>query len=151
MGGGFLRNQQTYRLLSEAEYEYAARAETETKYPWGGDIKLNGKAMANCDGRGSQWDGKQTASVGSFPANAFGFYDMVGNISEWTLDCWNRNYAGAPADGWLWPTGFCSQRVARGGSWLNNPVLLRSANRDTYRTDYRYLTLGFRVARTLSP
>ena len=78
-----------YRLLSEAEYEYAARAGTQSKYPWGDGIKRDGKAMANCNGCGSQWDGKQTAPVGSFGANAFGLYDMVGNVYEWTKDCWN--------------------------------------------------------------
>ena len=88
-------HRQDYRLLSEAEYEYAARAGTETEYPWGDEIKLDGKAMANCNGCGSQWDGKQTAPVGSFAANAFGLYDMVGNVWEWTEDCWNPNYAGS--------------------------------------------------------
>ncbi len=81
-----------YRLLSEAEYEYAARAGSQTAYPWGDDIKLSGKAMANCDGCGSPWDDKQTAPVGSFAANQFGLYDMVGNVWEWTEDCWNDNY-----------------------------------------------------------
>ena len=79
----------TYRLLSEAEYEYAARAGTETKYPWGDDIKLDGKAMANCR-RLRQPVGRQADSaVGSFAANRFGLYDMVGNVWEWTQDCWN--------------------------------------------------------------
>ena len=99
-----------YRLLSEAEYEYAARAGTQTAYPWGDDIKLNGKAMANCDGCGN----KQTAPVGSFAANPFGLYDMVGNVWEWTEDCWNGSYQGAPADGSAWTSGDCSRRVVRG-------------------------------------
>jgi formylglycine-generating enzyme required for sulfatase activity len=85
-----------YRLLSEPEYEYAARAGSGTKYPWGDDIKLNGKPMANCDGCGSQWDGRQTAPVGSFPANAFGLYDMVGNVGSWTEDCWKGIEARRP-------------------------------------------------------
>jgi formylglycine-generating enzyme required for sulfatase activity len=82
-----------YRLLTEAEYEYAARAGTTTAYPWGSAI---GKNNANCDGCGSQWDGKQTAPVGSFAANGFGLYDMVGNVSAWTEDCYHDSYSGAP-------------------------------------------------------
>jgi formylglycine-generating enzyme required for sulfatase activity len=85
-----------YRPLSEAEYEYATRAGMQTPYPWGNDI---GKKNANCDGCGSEWDGKQTAPVGSFPANGFGLHDMVGNVWAWTEDCWNGSYNGAPADG----------------------------------------------------
>ena len=140
-----------YRLLSEAEYEYAARAGTQTTYPWGDEIKLNGQAMANCNGCGSQWDSKQTAPVGSFPANAFGLYDMVGNVWEWTEDCWNTTTGGAPADGSPWTSGDCGLRVVRGGSWYNDPGDLRSADRDGIPTDYGLDILGFRVARTLGP
>ena len=140
-----------YRLLSEAEYEYAARAGTETAYPWGDDIKLAGKAMANCDGCGSQWDNKQTAPVGSFAANRFGLYDMVGNVWEWTEDCGNDNYQGAPTDGSAWTSGECSRRVVRGGSWDYDPGVLRSADRGRYVTVLRLNLLGFRVARTLTP
>ena len=141
----------TYRLLSEAEYEYAARAGTETKYPWGDEIKLNGKTMANCYGCGSQWDGKQTAPVGSFPANAFGLYDMVGNVWEWTEDCWNANYQGAPADGSAWTSGDCDTRVVRGGSWRSPPAELSPWTRARSNFEYRDSSLGFRVARTLAP
>jgi formylglycine-generating enzyme required for sulfatase activity len=154
-----------YRLLSEAEYEYAARAGTQTAYPWGDDIKLNGKAMANCKGCGSQWDAKQTAPVGSFPPNAFGLYDMVGNVWEWTEDCFNGSYKGAPADGSAWTNeGACNalrlelpgltgrqDRVVRGGSWSLDPGYLRSANRGWFSHDPRGRTVGFRVARTLNP
>ena len=140
-----------YRLFSEAEYEYAARGKSETKYPWGDDIKLNGKPMANCASCGSQWDGKQTAPVGSFPANAFGLYDMVGNVWEWMEDCWNETYRGAPADGSPWTSGDCSRRVVRGGSWRLLPENLRSANRFWVSSDGRLIVLGFRVARTLTP
>ena len=80
----------TYRLLSEAEYEYATRAGTQTAYPWGNGIKLTDAAMANCNGCGDQWGGYQTAPVGSFAPNRFGLYDMVGNVWEWTEDCWQR-------------------------------------------------------------
>jgi formylglycine-generating enzyme required for sulfatase activity len=141
-----------YRLLSEAEYEYAARAGSKTKYPWGDDIKLNGRAMANCDGCGSQWDNKQTAPVGSFPANAFGLHDMVGNVWAWTEDCWNDTYQGAPTDGSPWTSGDCDNRVVRGGSCFLDTDVLRSA----YRVGGLILAisgdhfLGFRVARTLT-
>jgi formylglycine-generating enzyme required for sulfatase activity len=140
-----------YRLLSEAEYEHAARAGAETAYPWGDAIQLNGKPMANCQGCGSQWDGKETAPVGSFAANVFGLYDMIGNVWEWTEDCWNESYQGAPADGSPWTSGDGSRRVVRGGSWINNPDYLRSADRYWYRTVDRRSNVGFRVARTLNP
>jgi formylglycine-generating enzyme required for sulfatase activity len=140
-----------YRLLSEAEYEYATRAGSQTIYPWGDDIKLNGEAMANCDGCGSQWGGEQTAPVGSFPANAFGLYDMVGNLRAWTEDCWNVNYQGAPADGSPWTTGDCSRRVVRGGSWAIDPDQLRSAVRYGIEDAELYFPIGIRAARTLTP
>ncbi len=137
----------TYRQLSEAEYEYAARAGTTTAYPWGDDI---GRNNANCDGCGSQWDNKQTAPVGSFAANRFGLYDMVGNVWEWTEDCVHNNYNGAPIDGSAWiEGGDCSHRIVRGGSWGYSPDLLRSAYRNRVTTADRNLSLGFRLARTL--
>ncbi len=147
-----------YRLLTEAEYEYAARAGTQTAYPWGDDI---GKGNANCDGCGSQWDSKQqTAPVGSFAANKFGLYDMVGNVWEWVQDCYHSNYEvespqgkiDPPTEGSEW-TAACPDdrhRVVRGGSWSTNPETLRSANRDGATSDDRNHGLGFRVARTFA-
>jgi formylglycine-generating enzyme required for sulfatase activity len=141
----------TYRLLSEAEYEYATRAGTTTAYAWGDDIKLNGQAMANCNGCGSKWDNSQTAPVGSFPPNKFELYDMVGNVAEWTQDCLHKNYDGAPADGSAWIAGGdCTNRVLRGGSWGNTPEFLRSAHRSGSTTVTRLSVIGFRVGRTLS-
>jgi formylglycine-generating enzyme required for sulfatase activity len=145
-----------YRLLSEAEYEYAARAGTMTKYPWGDDV---GKDNADCDGCGSQWDGKGTAPVGSFAANAFGLYDMVGNVWEFTEDCDHPSYeidtpqgkGDAPTDGSAWIGGDCTRRVVRGGSWYERADTLRSANRHGGTTEVRNDSLGFRVARTLGP
>ena len=104
-----------YRLLSEAEWEYAARAGTRTRYHWGHSI---GRNQANCDGCGSRWDDEKTAPVGSFPANGFGLHDVHGNVWEWVEDCWHGSYAGAPTDGRAWATGGdCERRVLRGGSW----------------------------------
>lgn len=138
-----------YRLLSGAEYEYATRAGTQTAYPWGNAIGTNN---ANCHACGSQWDAKQTAPVGSFPANGFGLYDMVGNVREWTEDCYHDTYSGAPTDGSAWiEGGNCYARVVRGGSFLLAPAFLRSAARYWFTTDYRLRYLGFRVARTLAP
>jgi formylglycine-generating enzyme required for sulfatase activity len=145
-----------YRLLTEAEYEYAERATTTTKYPWGDDV---GKRNANCDGCGSQWDGKQTAPVGQFAANAFGLYDMVGNVWEFTEDCDHTSYEvdtpqgklDAPTDGSAWTSGECTRRVVRGGSWYDHGDALFSANRRGGTTEVRNDSLGFRVARTLGP
>jgi formylglycine-generating enzyme required for sulfatase activity len=139
-----------YRLLSEAEYEYAARAGTRTTFPWGDDVKPIVEAMANCDGCGSRWDLEQTAPVGSFAPNLFGLYDMVGNVWEWTDDCWHESYRGAPTDGSAWASDDCDTRVVRGGSWFNNSSGLRSSRRDGYAADIRSKFLGFRVGRLLS-
>ncbi len=141
----------TYRLLSEAEYEYAARAGTTTAYSWGDDIKLNGQVMANCKGCGSKWDETRTAPVGSFAANGFGLYDMLGNVWEWTEDCYHDGYNGAPTDGSAWVEGGCKFRMVRGGSWNSTPDGLRSAVRGADTTASRNVAKGFRVARTLAP
>ena len=136
----------TYRLLSEAEYEYATRTGTTTAYPWGNDI---GKNNANCNGCGSKWDRQQTAPVGSFKPNAFGLYDMVGNVFEWVEDC-AYNYNGAPTDGSAWiKDSNCKYRVVRGGSWYDTPVVLRSAARGGNAPVYRLNYVGFRLGRTL--
>ena len=142
----------TYRLLSEAEYEYVTRAGTQTAYPWGEDIQLNGRVMANCALCGGKWDDRQTAPVGSFAPNQFGLYDMVGNVWEWTEDCVHNNYDGAPTDGSAWIIGGdCSNRIVRGGSWDGSPGNLRSADRNWLASVFRNPNLGFRVARTLTP
>ena len=138
----------SYRLLSESEWEYAARAGTQTAYSWGDRI---GSGRANCAGCGSRWDDRQTAPVGSFAANAWGLHDMHGNVWEWVADCWNESYAGAPRDGSAWLSGDCSVRVLRGGSWYDLPSLLRAASRLWVSTGGRSNYVGFRVARTLTP
>jgi len=137
-----------YRMLTEAEWEYAARAGSTTVYYWGDEI---GKGNANCDGCGSKWDNQQTSPVGSFAANAFGLYDMAGNVWQWVQDCYHESYIGAPADGSAWISVDCSRRVIRGGSWISLPQLLRSAGRFRNSADSRGNLLGFRVARTLAP
>ena len=143
------RTGKPYRLLTEAEYEYATRAGAQTAYPWGDNI---GKNNANCIGCGSKWDGKQTAPVGSFKPNAFGLYDMVGNVFEWVEDCVHNNYDGAPTDGSAWiEGGNCENRVDRGGAWFVTPVTLRSAFRYGGAADGLMVGLGFRVGRTLLP
>ena len=137
-----------YRLLSEAEWEYVARAGTRAAYWWGDSIGHN---RANCDGCGSRWDDRQTAPVGSFSANPFGLYDVHGNVWERVEDCWQGGYFGAPSDGSAWKSGHCGRRVARGGSWYDGPSDLRSANRDWSTTSDWHDYVGFRVARTLTP
>ena len=145
----------SYRLLSEAggrhdlaareaEWEYAAQAGSGREQE-----AQRGAIQANCYGCGSRWGGKQTAPVGSFAANAFGLHDMLGNVWEWTSDCWTRSYAVAASDASARMTGDCSARVLRGGSWYVNPGLARSAFRDWFTTGYRGGGFGFRVARTL--
>ena len=139
------RTGKTYRLLSESEWEYVARAGTETAYSWGDSIGVN---RANCDGCGSAWDDKMTAPVGSFEANAWGVYDMHGNVWEWVEDCYNDSYKGAPTDGSAWESEDCSYRVMRGGCWYYGPWFLRSADRNGYSTGNRDDFIGFRVARS---
>jgi formylglycine-generating enzyme required for sulfatase activity len=140
------KTKKSYRLLTEAEWEYAARAGSTTAYAWGNAV---GARNANCNGCGSQWDSKQTAPVGSFPPNAFGLHDMAGNVWQWVEDCYHNTYEGAPPDGAVWASGDCGNRVLRGGSWYDNPKILRAAARYWYTKGLRFYSYGFRVARTL--
>jgi formylglycine-generating enzyme required for sulfatase activity/class 3 adenylate cyclase len=135
-----------YRLPSEAEWEYAARGGTQTKY-WWGDQFLSG--MANCKNCADIAAVEQPIKVGSFRPNPFGLYDMGGGVDQWVEDCWHKNYQGAPSDGSAWVEGDCASHVIRSGSWKNDARYARPANRDSYDTNVRYQTHGMRVA--LSP
>jgi formylglycine-generating enzyme required for sulfatase activity len=142
-----------YRLLSEAEWEYAARAGTTTPFWWGSSIT---PAQANYDGNyvyagGSKGEyRKGTVPAGSFDANPWGLYNVHGNAWQWMADCYHDSYNGAPADGSVWTAGNCSSaRVLRGGSWLNDPRYLRAARRVWLSDEYDIV--GFRLARALTP
>ncbi len=148
------RTGKEYRLPSESEWEYVARAGTTTPFHFGTTLSTR---QANYDGNFTYGSGrkgsyrKKTVPVGSFEPNRFGLYDVHGNVWEWVQDCWNRSYDYAPRDGRARERGNCSERVLRGGSWNDSPGNLRSANRERYSTGYRINLNGFRVARTLTP
>jgi formylglycine-generating enzyme required for sulfatase activity len=135
-----------FRLPSEAEWEYAARGGTQTKY-WWGDQFLFG--MANCKNCADIPAAEQPVKSSSFKQNPFGLYDMGGGVDQWVEDCWHKNYQGAPADGSAWVESECGSHVIRSGSWRNDARYVRPSNRDSYDTNVRYPTHGFRVA--LSP
>lgn len=133
-----------YRLPSEAEWEYAARAGSQSVYSFGDDKgQLGGYAWFNGN------SGDETHPVGQLKPNRFGLYDMHGNVWEWVQDCYNNSYRGAPGDGSAWTAGDCGRRVRRGGSWYGDPSGLRAANRLNYDAGDRDDYGGFRVARTL--
>ncbi len=137
-----------YRLPTEAEWEYACRAETITPFHFGETITTD---LANYNGNNTYASGpegeyrQQTTTVGSFPPNAFGLYDLHGNVWEWCEDNWHKNYEGAPTDGSAWLSGQSNRKVVRGGSWNNFPDFCRSAFRVGVTRDDRDNVFGFRV------
>ena len=135
-----------YRLPAEAEWEYAARAGSSTKYYWGDEI---GIAKAHCRGCGSPYDAHAPSPIGSFAANAWGLFDMLGGVAEWTEDCWHSSYKGAPANGIAWHGTPCAAHVLRGGSWMNPPSDLTVSSRNYYDASVRYIANGMRVALSL--
>jgi formylglycine-generating enzyme required for sulfatase activity/uncharacterized caspase-like protein len=142
-----------YRLMSEAEREYVARAGTSTPFWWGASIS---PGEANYDARTIYAGGKpgefrqKPVIVDSLAANAFGLYHIEGNVSEWVADCWHDDYKGAPSDGSAWVSGDCGRRVLRGGSWYDNPEKVRAASRSAFYPGFRSREIGFRVARDLA-
>jgi formylglycine-generating enzyme required for sulfatase activity len=150
------KTSKAYRLPTEAEWEYAARAGTTTDFSTGNCITTSqanydgNDDYHNCGAKTGVFIGK-TQSVGHYPANTWGLHDLHGNVWEWVEDCWHDNYTGAPTDGRVWAQGSCPARVLRGGSWYNYPRNLRSADRNRNNPGYRYNIIGFRVARTLTP
>ena len=146
---------EAYRLPSEAEWEYVARARSTTARYWGeseaGQCRYANGADSSWASEGANCDDghHRTAPVGSSRPNAFGLYDVLGNVWEWTQDCWNASYGGAPRDGRAWEGGECGRRVLRGGSWLSRPGVLRSANRGSGTAGIRDSDAGFRIARSL--
>jgi formylglycine-generating enzyme required for sulfatase activity len=145
-----------YRLPTDAEWEYATRGGSTTMYYWGTEI---GAGHANCDGCNSGPHERRTTPGGTFPPNAFGLYDMSGNVWKWLADCWNNSYLGAPTDGSAWLSGNCALRSRRSGSWFNltapragdprEPGRLRAAGRFGSMPHLRYSSFGFRVVREL--
>jgi formylglycine-generating enzyme required for sulfatase activity len=166
VAGGTTKDVQgPYRLPSEAEWEYAARAGTRSARWWGDAVGVNN---AKCDGCQAPCvqvdlpnvphtyapppcaaDKRRTSPVGSFPGNPFGLYDLPGNVWQLTDDCWNETYEGAPTDGGPWVSGNCNRRPIRGGGWVNAPWVLRSATRTDATINSAVNSSGFRVAKTL--
>ncbi|MGH6816448.1 MAG: formylglycine-generating enzyme family protein, partial [Hyphomicrobiaceae bacterium] len=145
---------QTYRLLTEAEWEYTVRAGTTTPFWWGSSItpkQANYGGNYTYKGGGLKGEYRQrTIAVDSFAPNSWGLYNVHGNVWEWTEDCWNDSNDGNSGDGTVRTTGDCALRVVRGGSWGIYPWVLRAAFRVGYQSGYRNAGVGFRVARTLS-
>jgi formylglycine-generating enzyme required for sulfatase activity len=143
-----------YRLLSEAEREYVARAGTTTPFWWGSSITPK---QANYNGNYTYGGGakgeyrRRTVPIDSFEPNPWGLYNVHGNVWEWTEDCWSASYHGVPTDASAWTSGDCLERIVRGGSWDNDPQFLRSAYRVRRYADNRFSVDGFRLARTLAP
>lgn len=137
-----------YRLPTEAEWEYAARAGTDTPYWWDKKEELQGKVLANCEGCGSKWDNQFVAPVDSFYANDWGLYNTAGNVWEWTCSEWKTNFSDASESRCISSDEETGQRVLRGGSWSNGADWLRSSARNRLYSGNRDSDIGFRVYRS---
>jgi formylglycine-generating enzyme required for sulfatase activity len=156
------RTGQRYRLPSESEWEYAARAGSPAAHPWTeGANAACGYANIADETAAQRYPGWKvlscsdgftySAPVGTFKPNAFGLYDMLGNVFEWVQDCWNPDYRGAPAGGSAWLTGDCTQHGLRGGSWFTSPSLVAVSSRNRFEETYRSNTVGLRLVREIQP
>ncbi len=134
----------SYRLPTEAEWEYAAGAGNNSLYWWGYKLEEN---QANCYNCGVKWAGERTAPVGSFKANPFGLHNTAGNVMEWIQDCYSPNYVGAPTDGSAWTVSHCKQQVVRGGAYSKSGMSMRTTERNRQAPSSRLSMLGFRVVR----
>jgi formylglycine-generating enzyme required for sulfatase activity len=146
----------TYRLLTEAEFEYAARAGSTTAYSWGDKIdcdkaSYDGGRGSDCAAHTGWFSLRGTQRVGTYPANRWGLYDMLGNVWEWCEDNWHPDYHGAPSNGSAWLGGDASMRILRGGAWNYGPSGLRSADRNWFPSNGHTSFIGFRVVRQPDP
>jgi formylglycine-generating enzyme required for sulfatase activity len=139
---------QNYRLPTEAEWEYAAAAGTNSLYWWGYEPSQD---LANCFNCGSRWDGRSPAPVGSFDANPYGLHDVAGNVMEWVEDCYHINFKGAPTNGSAWVEPGCKERVVRGAAFNKPMESLRTTRRSGEYAQAGYFAIGFRVVRELNP
>ncbi|AEF54925.1 SUMF1/EgtB/PvdO family nonheme iron enzyme [Marinomonas posidonica] len=139
---------QEYRLPTEIEWEYSARADSSTAFWYGNDVK---PGYSVCDSCGSQWDAVSTGPVGSQASNPLGLFDMHGNVAEWIEDCYHDSYEGAPTNNQVWLDNQCDNRVLRGGSWFDIPRVGRSATRYRAQPDLKASNWGFRVVRVIQP
>jgi len=153
------RTHQTYRLPSASEWEYASRAGSSAQVPWTAPADACSYANVADQTAARHYQGwkvlpctdeyVEAAPVGSFKQNAFGLYDMLGNVFQWTEDCWTDNYQGAPINGSAQTAGDCTQHELRGGSWFTHPDFVRTAYRNRFDSDYRSTSVGFRLVRDI--
>ena len=136
------KSKKNYRLLSESEWEYVAKANLKSTFPWGNSIKKERAQCTDC----LKIAPKSHTKVGSFKENQFGLYDINGNVWEWTQDCYKRNYSGVHQDGTAYIFDDCQRRVIRGGAWNSKKVEMHPSYRTAAKPDYKSSIIGFRIA-----